>query len=112
MTKSFTVRDPFTPYKHQLCAGPKTERPREITRQCAVCGENILVKICSNDAYTGGHYFGKIPLHTEKEFKKALKAGTTKERWGKTVVEILKKDPKPYSHAEYWECNKCYFAKD
>jgi len=39
-----------------------------------------------------------------EEFEKARNAGTTKERWGKTVVEILKKDPKPYSHAEYWEC--------
>ena len=43
------------------------------------------------------HYFGKIPLCTDAEFEKARKAGATKERWGKTVIEILKKDPKAYT---------------
>ena len=108
---------------------PKVDRPREklakyrseklsnsellaIYRSCAICGENILIKLDDNDNYTGGHYFGKIPLSTNKEYNLALKAGTTKERWGKIEVEILKKDPKPYKHIEYWECNKCYFSSD
>lgn len=81
----------------------------EITRQCSICGRKIFVRIYPDDSYRGGHYFGKIPLATEKEFEKALKAGTTKKSWGKTVVEILKKDPKPYAHAEYWECQRCYW---
>lgn len=93
MPKTFTVRD----------------LPREITRQCAICGKDILVKICSNDGYIGGHYFGKIPLCTDEEFDKAFKAGTKKEKIDNFVMEILKKDPKPYAHAEYWECDKCYF---
>jgi len=87
---------------------PKTERPRKIKRQCAICGKRFLIKVFGNGKYTGGHFFGKIPLYTEKEFEKARRAGTTKERWGKTVVEILKKDPKPYRHEEYWECDRCY----
>ena len=86
MPKTFTVRDL-----------PKTERPREIKQQCAICGKKILVKVYSNNDYTGGHYFGKIPLCTDAEFEKARKAGATKERWGKTVIEILKKDPKAYT---------------
>ncbi len=87
---------------------PKIDRPRELKRQCAICGKKILMKVFSNDNYTGGNYFGKIPLYTDEEFEKARRAGTTKERWGKTVVEVLKKDPRPYSHAEYWECDECY----
>ena len=83
--------------------------PREIKKQCSVCGKKILVNIYSKDNYTGGNYFGKIPLCTNQEFNKALKAGTKKERLGKTVIEILNKDPIPYKHAEYWECDKCYF---
>lgn len=80
----------------------------KIKRQCAVCGRKILIKVFPNGKHTGGNYFGKIPLCTEKEFEKALKAGTTKERFGKTIIGVLKKDPKPYAHKEYWECNKCY----
>ena len=93
----FTVRDL-----------PKTERPRERKRQCAICSKKIIVKIFADKKYEGGHYFGKIPLHTEEEFNRALKAGVTTERWGKTIVGILKKDPKPYRHTEYWECEGCY----
>jgi hypothetical protein len=72
---------------------PKTERPGKIKRQCAICGKRFLIKVFGNGKYTGGHFFGKIPLYTDEEFEKARRAGTTKERWGKTVVEILKKDP-------------------
>ncbi len=112
MPRNFTVRDLPKTDLPAVARRAKAGRPREIKRQCAICGKKILVKVFPNGKYIGGNYFGKIPLHTEKEFIKALKAGTTKERWGKTIVEILKKDPKPYSHAEYWECDKCYFAKD
>lgn len=90
---------------------PKVDRSREIHRQCSICGRKILVRIYPDNSYRGGHYFGKIALYTNKEFNKARKAGTTKERWGKTLVEILKKDPKPYAHAEYWECEGCYWGK-
>ena len=93
MPKSFTVRD----------------LPREIKRQCAICGKKILVKIYDKNRYTGGHYLGKIPLCTDAEFEKASKAGTTKEHVDKVAIEVLKKDPKPYKYGEYWECPKCYW---
>ena len=109
MPKSFTVRDLPKTDLSAVARRAKAGRPREISRQCAICGKDILVKIFTNKNYTGGHYFGRIPLCTEKEFNKALKAGTTKERWGKTVIEVLKKDPIPYKYAEYWECPKCYW---
>jgi hypothetical protein len=87
---------------------PKVEKSKEIKRQCAICGAKILVQVFKNGKYSGGNYFGKIPFYTNKAQAEALKAGTTKERWGKTEITILKKDPIPYKYEEYWECNKCY----
>jgi hypothetical protein len=110
MPKTFTVRDlPKTDLS--AVASAKAGRPREIRRQCSICGRKIFVRIYPDDSYRGGHFFGKIPLYTDEEFEKARRAGTTKECWGKTVVEILKKDPKPYKYEEYWECDKCYKNK-
>ncbi|MCX6809396.1 MAG: hypothetical protein NTZ65_01445 [Candidatus Berkelbacteria bacterium] len=34
---------------------------KEITRQCAICGKNILVKVFVNEKYIGGNYFCDIP---------------------------------------------------
>ena len=62
----------------------------QIKRQCAVCGKKFLVKVYSNDNYSGGHYFGKIPLSTDEEFEKALKAGTRKEKIDNFVIRVLK----------------------
>lgn len=39
---------------------PKIDRPREITRQCAVCGNKIAVKVFDDKKYIGGHYFGDL----------------------------------------------------
>lgn len=89
----------------------KIDRSKFMKKQCVVCGKNILIKLFPNGNYTGGNYFGKIPLCTNRELNKVLEAGTTRERWGKTVIEVLKKDPKPYEYVEYWECPKCYWGK-
>lgn len=96
---------------------PKIERPREklikkyLIKACVCCGRKIKVILYKNKSYRGGHYFGKIPLHTKKEISKALKMGTRKERIGELEIEVLKKDPKPYKYGEYWECPKCYWQK-
>jgi len=61
-----------------------------------------------NRTYTGGHYFGKIPLFRKKELARSERAGTRKQRKGSMMVDVLKRDPKPYKFAENWECEKCY----
>ena len=82
---------------------------KRLRKTCAGCGRKINVILYEDKSYRGGHYFGKIPLYTDREFEKAHSVGTTKERFGKVVIEVLKKDPKPYAHAEYWECQSCYW---
>jgi hypothetical protein len=89
----------------------KKEIIKRIEKTCACCGRKIKVILYKDKSYRGGHYFGKIPLHTKREFNKALKFGTRKERIGGLEIEVLKKDPKPYKHIEYWECPKCYWNK-
>jgi hypothetical protein len=89
--------------------------PKEIIRRlnktCAVCGRKMKVVLYKDRSYRGGHYFGKIPLHTKKELNKALKAGTHKERIGDWEIKVLNKDPRPYKYKEYWECPKCYWDR-
>ena len=93
---------------------PKKERPREkrMKKSCAVCGTEISVILHVNRTYTGGHYFGKIPLHTKKEMLRAMKAGTHKVRFAGGTINVMNKDPKPYRFVEYWECEKCYKKPD
>ena len=90
---------------------PKTREIKErLKKSCSICGKKMKVFVYKDRAYRGGHYFGKIPLHTKTEFKKALKAGTRPMKFGSTLnVQVLKKDPKPYAHTEYWECSTCYW---
>jgi len=89
---------------------PKKEIIKQLNKTCACCSRKIKVILYKDKTYRGGHYFGKIPLHTKQELNKALKMGTRKERiGGNLVIEVLKKDPKPYTHKEYWECPKCYW---
>lgn len=84
------------------------EKLKTIKKYCTSCGKEIKVIVYKNHTSRGGHYFGKIPLYKKNELNKAIKADTRKARIGKMVVEVLKKDPKPYKYAEYWECNGCY----
>lgn len=78
-------------------------------RTCSICGGQMRIIFYRDRSYRGGHYFGRIPLHRKSEWKKALRAGTRKVRMGTHTIDVLKKDPKPYGHVEYWECPKCYW---
>ena len=77
-------------------------------KTCSVCGGKIKIILYKDRSYRGGHYFFKIPLVSKKEMAKALKAGTKETTLGKIKIKVLKKDPRPYSHMEYWECSDCY----
>jgi len=83
---------------------PKT---KQLTKTCVCCGKKIKILVYKNKTYRGGHYFGKIPLHKEKDINIAIK-NTRKIKIGSIVVDVLKKDPNPYGYAEYWECPECY----
>ena len=104
---------------------PKVDRPRlssvagerrmgekRMKKSCAVCGTAIAVILHVNRTYTGGHYFGKTPLHTKKEIHRAMKAGTHTSRLLGRTIQVMNKDPKPYRFVEYWECEKCYKKPD
>lgn len=80
----------------------------EITRQCAICGKDILVHLFPKGKYKGGNYFCKIPICSKFEINKTRKAGFTKKQIAQTTLNVFKKDPKPYKYVEYWECDKCY----
>lgn len=82
------------------------------------------VIIYTDRSYRGGHYFGKIPLHTKKELARSAKAGTHPLESGSVTLQVMNKDPEPYGHMEYWlarrsppeadedgECPKCYWGK-
>lgn len=97
------------------------DRPREklMKKSCAVCGAKIVVMLHVNRTYTGGHCFGRIPLHTKKDMLRAIKAGTHKVRFAGGTLNVMNKDPKPYTFMEYCppasmrsfgqgECKKCY----
>ena len=84
---------------------------QKLNKECSCCGKSIKITLYKNKAYRGGHYFGKIPISSKKEWKRALKNGTHKTKIGKITVEVLNKDPKPYKYLEYWECPRCYWRK-
>lgn len=90
---------------------PQRKIVGRLKKRCVVCGIRMRVILYRGGTYRGGHYFGKIPLHRKRETEKALKVGTRKVRFGDSWYDVLKKDPKPYAHAEYWECPKCYWQK-
>ena len=87
----------------------KLKQHKKIGKTCAVCGKAINVYLYKGGKYRGGHYFGKIPLHTKKALDEASKAGTRKVKMGDMVWDVMKKETKPYKHVEYWECPKCYW---
>lgn len=84
---------------------------QKMNKKCSCCGKGIKITVYKDKTYRGGYYFGKIPISSKKEWKKALKSGTHKAKIGKMTVEVLNKDPKPYKYLEYWECSKCYQKK-
>lgn len=80
-----------------------------ITRHCVVCGKDINIIMYKDGKYRNGHYFGKIPLYTEKAWNEARRAGTHEVKMSGSIWKVMNKDPKPYKYAEYWECSKCYW---
>jgi len=82
---------------------------KRLKKICSCCGKAIKVIVYSKKNYRGGHYFGKIPLVSKKEYAKAEKFGMDKFVFHGLEMRAYKKDPKPYSHFEYWECPKCYW---
>ncbi len=82
---------------------------KRLQKECVICGKAIKVIIYSKSDYRGGHFFGKIPLTTKKADLAAIKAGFRLVKFGGGFLRVLKKDPKPYGHFEYWECPRCYW---
>lgn len=85
------------------------EIKKRLVKDCAICGKLMKVIVYTDKTYRGGHFFGKIPLHTQKAMREADKAGYTEKKWGTLTVRVMKKDPVAYKHVEYWECPKCYW---
>ncbi len=90
---------------------PKTIKDR-FERPCVICAKKIKVILYSDCSYRGGHYFGKIPVSTKKEWVRVRKLGTTPWKFGDLEMQVLKEDPKPYKYFEYWECTTCYRTPD
>lgn len=86
----------------------KKEIKDRLEKTCSVCGKNIKVILYIDHTYRGGYYFFKIPISSKAEWAKAHKAGTRNMMLGNVKVQVLKKDPKPYRHIEYWECSDCH----
>lgn len=88
---------------------PEKEIIKRLDKICVCCCRKTRVILYKDKSYRGGHYFGKIPISTNKEVNKVLKMGTRKECINGLVINVLKKDPKPYKYEEYWECPRCYW---
>lgn len=80
-----------------------------LDKKCSICGKGIRVIVYRNKTKRGGHYFGKIGLPSKKEMQRVLKYGTGEVRVGNMILNVLRKDPKPYKYVEYWECPRCYW---
>lgn len=81
-----------------------------LNKECSICGRRIKLIRYENHSYRGGHYFGKVELCTKKEEARARKFGTTMRIIDGMEIHVARKDPKPYSFYEYWECPKCYWG--
>jgi hypothetical protein len=89
---------------------PKKVIKKHVQKKCSICPREMDVIIYTDKSYRGGHYFGRVPLSTEKEKAKARSFGTRTVKWGDMEVQVCNKDPKPYGYFEYWECLKCYWG--
>ena len=81
---------------------------KHITPSCSICGKKMRVVVRPDRTIRGGYYFGKIPLYRKSEKKKMLEGGTHKSKIGSMRFDVFNYDPKPYAHAEYWECPSCF----
>jgi hypothetical protein len=82
---------------------------QRLQKSCSICSRKIKLILYKDRGYRGGHYFGKTPLYTKAELDKIDFNDTKKVKIHGLTFNVLKKDPKPYSYAEYWECPKCYW---
>jgi len=87
----------------------KTIRKR-VNKDCVVCEKAMSVILYDDKSYRGGHYFGKTPIASKKEWAKARKAGTHIYNLCGLEIQVMNKDPKPYKFSEYWECPACYWG--
>ena len=81
---------------------------RKMEKMCADCGRIMKIVLYADRSYRGGHYLGKIPLHSKMELRRVIEGGTHPGRIGTHTFRVLNKEPKPYRYAEYWECSRCY----
>ncbi|MBI2444494.1 MAG: hypothetical protein HYV42_04620 [Candidatus Magasanikbacteria bacterium] len=81
---------------------------KRLARQCASCSKAINIIVYRDHRYRGGHYFGKIPLHTEAEMRKAIRFGSHEVKYETMTLNVLNYEPKSYARLEYWECAECY----
>ncbi len=94
--------------KNQKSKVSRKEIKKRILRMCSICGKDMKVIVYKDKTYRGGYYFFDIPLSTKKEEEKARQAGTRTEMMGDREVQVMRRDPKPYAHVEYWECSPCF----
>ena len=85
---------------------------KRIAPSCSLCGKKMHVIVYTNRKYRGGHYFFDVPVYEDGAWERARRRfGEKTVKIGSLVATMLKKEPKPKSHFEYWECPKCYWKK-
>ena len=88
----------------------KIDQMQILKRQCAVCGKKVTIRVEVDKSYTGGHYFGKVPIYSKKEMDKAMRLGSRRTETCGRVINVLKYDLKQCGHEEYWECDSCFIG--
>jgi uncharacterized protein YuzE len=79
---------------------------KEISRNCAVCGDEIKINVDAKGHYDTGHYFGIKDVPAAEAGKDIeIRIGKI---WGKPI-NFYKLSGK-IKRYEYWECNLCYAA--
>jgi len=81
--------------------------PKSLTRQCVICGNDILVTVFADGKYTGGNYF-----HSVSECGHNGDCVDIYRCHPEHSRGISQKRSEPALDREYWECYKCYFDKE
>ena len=82
-----------------------------LKKNCSVCARKINLIVYQDRTYRGGHFFGKIPLFSNKALRKAMEFGTHASKLGGATIQVMNRGPKPQRYEEYWECPRCYWRK-
>jgi hypothetical protein len=80
--------------------------PETITRQCVVCGEDILIKLFPKGKYIGGNYFSTV-----EQAENYRDTGETVNFDNGLVIHVSEPVGK-ITKWEYWECDECYRLPD